>query len=157
MDEPKSYITDEEKINCRKVADAFAEIFDFEDLVIANAGNYGFVKLQYFKFPYGFDTATAFFDSQSLFDDLWREWLETQLINIADGTPMEEMDYQDILKCMPKEKQAEFWNKRVYFAQKSGIESILKDTAQRKTEAIWEKEKPGKDSMLHCEEIRHML
>lgn len=58
---------------------------------------------------------------------------------------------------MPKEKQKEFFDKRVYFAQKSGIESILKDTAQRMTEAISEKEKPGKDSMLHCEEIWHML
>ncbi|MCI8570898.1 MAG: hypothetical protein HFI43_05775 [Lachnospiraceae bacterium] len=136
MDKPKSYITDEERINCRKVAEAFAEISNFEDLVIVNAGNYGFVKLQYFNFPYGFDTATAFFDSQSLFDDLWTEWLETQLINIADGTPMEEMDYQDILKCMPKEKQKEFFDKRIYFAKKSGIESILNNTIKRMAEII---------------------
>ena len=136
MDKPQIYITDEEKINCRKVVDAFAEIFDFEDLVIVNAENYGFVKLQYFKFPFGFYTATAFFKSQSMFYDLWKELLETQLINLSVGTPMEEMDYGDILKCMSKEKQKEFFDKRVYFAEKTGIKSILDDTMQRVAKAI---------------------
>lgn len=55
---------------------------------------YGFVKLQYFKFPFGFDSTDIFYDSRSLFDELWKEWLYTQLLNIAGGTPMEEMDYK---------------------------------------------------------------
>lgn len=49
---------------------------------------------------------------------------------------MEEMDYQDILKCMPKEKQKEFFDKRIYFAKKSGIESILNNTIKRMAEII---------------------
>lgn len=40
----KQYITDEEKTNCQKVADAFAELYENEDLLVLNAGNYGFVK-----------------------------------------------------------------------------------------------------------------
>ncbi len=56
MDKAKTYITDEEIINCQKVADTFSELFDNEGLIILNAGKYGFVKLQYFKFPFGFDT-----------------------------------------------------------------------------------------------------
>ena len=131
MDKATTYITDEERINCQKVADAFAEISDDEDLIVVNAGKYGFVKLQYFKLPFGFDSITTFFDSQSLFDDLWEEWLDTQLFNFAAGTPMEEMDYEDILKCLPRERQKELADKRLYFAKKAGIESIIADKTEK--------------------------
>ena len=90
----KQYITDEEKTNCQKVADAFAEIYEDEDFIVLNAGKYGFVKLQYFKFPFGFDNADIFYDSRSLFDELWEEWLDTQILNIAGGTPMEETQHE---------------------------------------------------------------
>ena len=130
MDKATTYITDEERINCQKVADAFAEISDDEDLIVVNAGKYGFVKLQYFKLPFGFDSITTFFDSQSLFDDLWEEWLDTQLFNFAAGTQMEEMDYEDILKCLPRERQKELADKRLYFAKKAGIESIISDKTE---------------------------
>ena len=130
MDKATTYITDEERINCQKVADAFAEISDDEDLIVVNAGKYGFVKLQYFKLPFGFDSITTFFDSQSLFDDLWEEWLDTQLFNFSAGTPMEEMDYEDILKCLPRERQKELADKRLYFAKKAGIESIIADKTE---------------------------
>lgn len=130
MEKAATYITDEERINCQKVADAFAEISDDEDLIVVNAGKYGFVKLQYFKLPFGFDSITTFFDSQSLFDDLWEEWLDTQLFNFAAGTPMEEMDYEDILKCLPRERQKELADKRLYFAKKAGIESIIADKTE---------------------------
>lgn len=125
MDKAKTYITDEERIKCQKVADAFAEISEYEDLMVFNAGKYGFVKIQYFKLPFGFDSVTTYFDSRSLFDDLWEEWLDTQLLNFAAGTPMEEMDYEDILKRLPKERQKELADKRSYFAEKAGIENLL--------------------------------
>lgn len=125
MDKGKTYITDEEKINCQKVADVFEEIFADEDLIVFNAGRYGFVRLQFFKFPFGFDTADSFYDSKSLFDDLWKEWLHTQLINLSAGTPMEDMDYEDIFKCLPEEKRKELLDKRLDFAQKTGIKDLL--------------------------------
>lgn len=125
MNTKQTFITDEEKENCQKVADAFAELFDNEDIIVLNAGRYGFVKLQYFKFPFGFDNADIFYDSKSLFDELWEEWLDTQLLNIATGTPMEEMDYADILKCLPEEKRNELLDRRLRFAEKTGIEGIL--------------------------------
>lgn len=125
MYKKQTYITDEEKINCQKVADVFSELYESEDLLVLNAGRYGFVKLQYFKLPFGFDTANVFTDSQSLFDDLWKEWLDTQLLRLATGTPMEEMDYEDILKCLPKEKQKELLDKRFYFAEKTGIANLV--------------------------------
>lgn len=129
MKKVQTYITDEEKINCQKVADAFAELFDKEGLTVLNAGRYGFVKLQYFKFPFGFDTTDSFYDSKSLFDELWKEWLYTELINLSAGTPMEDMDYAEIMKCLPEEKQTELLSKRFYFAERTGIEGILDKTA----------------------------
>ena len=135
MDKAKTYITDEERIKCQKVADAFAEISEYEDLMVFNAGKYGFVKIQYFKLPFGFDSVTTYFDSQSLFDDLWEEWLDTQLLNFAAGTPMEEMDYEDILKRLPKERQKELADKRSYFAEKAGIENLLLERTEKPKEA----------------------
>lgn len=124
MDKAKTYITDEEIINCQKVADTFSELFDNEGLIILNAGKYGFVKLQYFKFPFGFDTMDSYYNSKSLFDDLWDEWLHTQLINLSSDTPMADMDYDDILKCLPQETQQKLLGMQKRFAEKAGIEDI---------------------------------
>lgn len=129
MNREQTYITDGEKINCQKVADAFAGQFDSEDLIILNAGRYGFVKLQYFKFPFGFDTADSFYDCKNLFDELWGEWLHTQLIRLSADTPMADMDFADILKCLPEEKQKELLEKQLYFAEKTGVKDILEKTA----------------------------
>ena len=103
MYKKQTYITGEERENCKRVTDAFADLFENEDLIVLDAGRFGFIKLQYFKFPFGFDTILAFYDCKSLFDDLWKEWLYTQLLNYAADTPMEEMDFPDILKCLPKD------------------------------------------------------
>ena len=125
MNKKQTYITDGERADCQKVADAFSELFDFEDIIILNAGRYGFVKLQYFKFPFGFDTIDSFYDSKSLFDELWEEWLHTELLNLSAGTPLAEMEYKDIFKCLPEEKQKELLERRRCFAEKTGIEGIL--------------------------------
>ncbi|MFG6346495.1 MAG: hypothetical protein K1W35_23115 [Lachnospiraceae bacterium] len=124
MNKKKTYITDEEKEKCQKVVDAFAELFENEDLTVVNAGKYGFIKLQYFRSHLGFDNAFSFNDSKRLFNDLWNEWLDTQLLNIADNTPMEEMDYDDILKCLPQETQQKLLGMQKRFAEKAGIEDI---------------------------------
>lgn len=44
----KSYITEAEKEKCRQVADAFAELYELENILVMDAGRYGFVKLQYY-------------------------------------------------------------------------------------------------------------
>lgn len=136
MYKKRVYITNEEKIKCQKVADAFAELYENEDLLVLDAGRYGFVKLQYFKLPFGFDNANVFTDSRSLFDNLWEEWLDTQLLNIATGTPMEDMDFEDIFKCLPKEKQKELLDKQLYFAEKTGIKNILVEKEKKPKGAL---------------------
>lgn len=85
--------------------DAFTELFENTDLTVINAGKYGFIKLQYFRTDICFDNAISFNDSKSLFNDLWEEWLDTQLLDKAGETPMKEMNYEDILKYLLPEKQ----------------------------------------------------
>ena len=41
--EKKIYITKEEQEKCRKVADAFAELYELENILVIDAGRYGFV------------------------------------------------------------------------------------------------------------------
>lgn len=43
----EKYITDDEREKCRKVSNAFAELYEIENILVVDAGRYGFVKLQY--------------------------------------------------------------------------------------------------------------
>lgn len=119
------YIIEEEMKNCQKVIAAFTDLFETEDLIVLDAGRYGFVKLQFFKFPFGFDSIFSFYDSKSLFDELWKEWLYSQLLAFAADTPMENMDYPDIMRCLPSDTRQELLNQQILFAQKTGIDGIL--------------------------------
>lgn len=46
--EKQFYITEEEQEKCRRVIDAFVELYEIEDedILLVDAGRYGFVKLQ---------------------------------------------------------------------------------------------------------------
>lgn len=79
----EKYITDDEREKCRKVAYAFAEPYEIENILVVDAGRYGFVKLQYYRPPQGFEDAITFTDSRSMFENLWEEWLDTQLFLLA--------------------------------------------------------------------------
>ncbi len=119
--EKKVYISEIEREKCRKVAEAYAELYEEDDIVVLDAGKYGFVKLQYYKPSVGFDGVDTFTDSRKLFDDLWEEWRNTQLLMVAKGTSMAEMDYEEMFQGMPAEKQKELLEKKNYFAKKAGI------------------------------------
>ena len=92
------------------------------EISVVDAGRYGFVKLTYYKFPYGFDDAISFTDSLELFRDLWDEWIEAQLLKITKNTPMAEMDYEEMFKCLSKDMQDKLMAKREYFAEKAELQ-----------------------------------
>ena len=119
--ERKTYIIEEEREKCRKVADAFAELEDV-DIVVVDAGRYGFVKLQYYTPPTGFENDFTFTDSRRLFEDLWEEWLYTRLIMLAREMKIDDIDYDDIFRRLPKEKQDELMGRKQCFAKVAGIE-----------------------------------
>ena len=113
-------ISGEEHAACRRVADAFSEIYS-ADLLVLDAGRYGFVKLQYFHPPFGYDEAGIFTTGKDLFNDLWNEWLTIQLLALTKGTPLADLDYQVMFQYLPVEKQQELMDKRDYFLSRSGI------------------------------------
>lgn len=120
----RGYISDDEREKCRKVVNAFAKELDDIEIIVTEAGKYGFVKLMDYEFPYGFDSAMTYTGSLELFLDLWDEWFETQLLRLTKNTPMAEMDYEDMFKCLSKDKQQELMAKREYFAKKAEIHTL---------------------------------
>ena len=119
--EKQVYITEEERAKCQKVADAFAELYEIENILVVDAGRYGYVKLQYYKPPHGFEDAVTFTDSRAMFEDLWQEWLDTRLYMMAKGTPLMEGGYEGVFKSLTKEKQSELIGRKAAFARAAGI------------------------------------
>ena len=116
----KKYISDEEHEKCRRVAEAFAELEDV-DIVVIDVGRYGFVKLQYYTPPTGFENDFTFTDSKELFEDLYEEWLHTQLIALAREMNVNDIEYDDIYRRLTEEQHKELEEKKKVFAQRSGI------------------------------------
>ncbi|MDE6619339.1 MAG: hypothetical protein K2K74_02390 [Lachnospiraceae bacterium] len=112
------YITDEEREKCQQVVSAFAELYELTDVIVVDAGKYGFVKLQYYREPQGFEVISTFTDSGKLFDALWQDWLEEQILSSVLGTSLEELEYEEIFALLPKEKQEELIDKKTYFESK---------------------------------------
>lgn len=120
--EKKIYITKEEQEKCRKVADAFTELYEIENILVMDAGRFGYVKLQYYRQPYGFDDVITFTDSQSMFSNLWEEWLNTTLVLLTRGTPIAETTYEEMFQWLSEEKQKELLSKKAEFAKRAEIE-----------------------------------
>lgn len=102
------YLSEEESAKCRMVADAFTEPYELDDIAVVDAGR--FVNI------------VNYVDSREMFEDLWEDWFDLQLLIFAKGTPMMELDYEDIFKCLPVERQEELMESRRFFAERAGIE-----------------------------------
>ena len=119
----ETYITEEQREKCRKVADAFTELYELADVMVADAGRFGFVRLQWYNEGEGFDSAVAYSDSSELFEELWRIWYEHEVLTPVLGTPLAELDYDEIFKTLSKDRQEEILKKKDYFLALCG-ESI---------------------------------
>lgn len=116
------YITEEEREKCRKVMEAYRELYEATDVLVVDAGKYGFVKLQYFRPESGFDGAVSYLESKEMFEDLWEEWYDLYLLTFAKGTPMAELDYEEMFKWLPADKKEELMDKRLFFADMADIQ-----------------------------------
>ena len=117
----QAYITEEERAKCQKVADAFAELYEMENIMVLDAGRYGFVELKYYKPPHGFEDSITFTDSMALFEGLWEEWLNTKLYLMAKGTPLLEKGYKGVFESLSEEQQSEFIVRKANFAKTAEI------------------------------------
>lgn len=121
--EKEVYITDEEREKCRKVADAYAEFYELEDIFVADAGKYGFVKLLYYTDINGFENMQTYTDSKIFFDDLWDDWLEYQFYEIVSGTLAAELSYDELFNSLPVIIQKEIEDKHFNFAEMAGLDN----------------------------------
>lgn len=115
------FITEEESRKCRKVAEAFTELYESDGTAVLDAGKYGFVKLQYYNINNGFDCVTTYTDSSELFNSLWEDWLYINLLEQIETPEMENMGYNEIIRKLPQEKQAELLERKEYFLKKCSI------------------------------------
>ncbi len=120
----EKYITEEQRERCRKVAGAFSELYELADVMVADAGRFGFVRLQWFNEGEGFDSAVVFSDSTELFEELWRIWYEHEVLTPVLGTPLAELDYDEIFWTLSKDRQEEITKKKDYFLALCGGEII---------------------------------
>ena len=120
--EKQVYITEGERAKCKKVAEAFTELYEMADIVVVDVGRYGFVMLKYYMPPHGFEEDATFTDSKALFEGLWQEWLDMKLYFMAKGTSLMETGYKGIFESLSKEKQSELIGRKTYFARMVGID-----------------------------------
>ena len=119
--EKQVYITEEERVKCQRVVDAFVELYEIENIIVLDAGRYGFVELKYYKPPHGFEDAKTFTDSVALFEELWEEWLNTKLYLMAKGIPLLEKGYKGVFESLSEEKQSELIVRKADFAKTAEI------------------------------------
>ena len=62
--EKKIYIAEEERAKCKKVAEAFRELYEMADIVVVDVGRYGFVMLKYYMPTHGFEEDETYTDSR---------------------------------------------------------------------------------------------
>ena len=62
--EKQVYITEEERAKCKKVAEAFTELYEMADIVVVDVGRYGFVMLKYYMPTHGFEEDETYTDSR---------------------------------------------------------------------------------------------
>lgn len=102
-----TYITEEQRTKCQKVSDDFVELYELTDVMVADAGRFGFVRRQWFKKDERFDSVVIFSVSFELFEELWQIWYEYQVLTPALGTPIAELDYDEIFNTFTKDRQEE--------------------------------------------------
>ena len=115
------YITEEERENAKRLPMPFWKSIRKMMCWWWTPEGFGFVKLQNYMLNEGFDSVTTYTDSRDMLEDLWQEWLITQLFALSKGTPMEDFTQEELLKILPTKKQKEFAYKKICFMNKAAI------------------------------------
>lgn len=115
--EKRSYITKEEQKRCQKIAAFYAKLEE-KDIIVVDAGRFGFVKLVYYNPQVGFFDMKNFTNSEDLFEDLWQEWMFPHLFAFAKTISIEEARPNDIWNLLPRKMQLTLIEKHLEFARK---------------------------------------
>lgn len=119
-------ITDEEREKCRKVADAFQELYElYGDMYVVDVGPFGYAHLRW----YGdgeFQANSVYTDSEELFSDLWEYWLEYHLLEPVKGTSLAELSYEELYELLSEEQKGNYAKKKREFLKLAEMENILR-------------------------------
>lgn len=119
VDNSHDYITLEEKERCKIVADIFYESLAKDDLIICDAGKYGYAMLTYYKPPIGFDGIVMFTDSQKMYNTLLREWYTLRIEELAKTMNMSNFDVDVFYEQLSDEQKVPLIQQRQEFIEMS--------------------------------------
>ena len=113
----------EEHDKCKKVADAFQELYDMQgDSCVLDAGKFGFVYLQYYiENNESFDANDVYRNSTDLFNALWNEWLYLKIITPLFGTDLTDLPIEELYDKLPEDTKKEYEQKRIEFLKKAEL------------------------------------
>lgn len=117
----ESFITNEEREKCAKVAEAFQQIYTEGDVLLFDAGNYGFVKIHDYIPCSGFEGITTFTNSSDMVNNLWNEWLLQKVFNHIQGSALENTCYEDALKKLPENIKSDVLSTKELFSQLTNL------------------------------------
>ena len=117
VEEQQEYITTEEKSRCKIVADIFLNHLEKEDLILCDAGKYGYAMLTYYKPPVGFDGVIIFTNSQKMFEILLNEWYISVIMQLAEKMNMSDLDVDIFYNRLPNEQKTLLKNQKQQFIE----------------------------------------
>ena len=59
-----------------------------------------------------------------MFDYLWQEWLDSQLITLAAAMNIDDIDYDDVFEKLHEQKQAELLSQRNVFLKMADLKNV---------------------------------
>lgn len=121
------YITNQEKEKCRKVVAVFNKFLQQLDILVLDAGKYGFVLLKYLNYN-DFDFIETYINSDELFEALWQEWLKEKLITLYINTPLIHLDYNKMYDGLSIKQQNKIQRTKESLKSKIKNESTIADT-----------------------------
>lgn len=119
VDGSHDHITLEEKERCNIVADIFYESLAKDDLIICDAGKYGYAMLTYYKPPIGFDGIMMFTDSQKMYNTLLQEWYTLRIEALAKTMNMSNLDVDVYYEQLSDEQKKSLIQQRQQFIEKA--------------------------------------
>ena len=113
----------EEHDKCKKVAEAFRELYDMlGDTCVLDAGEFGFVYLTYYREQKScFDKNKVYRNAEELFEALWDEWLYSEVMQPLYGTEDAEAGFEEIYRKLPDERKQEYAVRKQQFMDLAGL------------------------------------
>ncbi len=117
-------ISNSETEKCKKVVQAFDELFNRTNILVLDTGQYGFVLLKYDDND-EFYSIKTYQNSSALFDALWQEWLKEELIELCINTPLINLDdYEEMFNGLPIKQQQKLMAAKEHFLFEANSQNI---------------------------------